>query len=618
MLNWFRDKAKIFLIAIIVTFVILIFVDWGTGRMRNSQSASISIATIDGARMPPELYDESFRVVYARLEAQMQQQGNPSPTSELETMSETIAEASFQEMIETQLEKRYLDHRGWPSAGRAQAAALMRAQIALSGIEDPDAYYAQYSASPGFTAMLDQYVAQIRMIMFPAAARMQNMASSAELEYYIMANYVPITARYVTFRSPIQTPDEAALRSFYDSHPELFTDLPHSRIRYVVIGVQPDGQDFDRALAIVDSLALAGGSADTIVMTRENVLSFTGLDSLTPQGVPSRPFVAPSLRGGMLQSVHEVAVLTVVPRPGDRTGAADTVTVVHWEQPVLPGPDAIRVALYAAEDSRATILSMEVPTTDSLMVLDWGDLYVEESSPIPADFPQSLSAFALDSVWTDSIGPAFFIPSFRGGYPAFLVAKRIETSFDTTMVSYDEAMNSNRLLLTAYSEIQADSSMALADRMMQSMAERGLTLGMYAQAESLEIATTTEFTASATRQASLGDPEAYGGILCSGDFGAAALVAPLLTPIGPFRTGGSAVIAEISSRSEMPMPGDPAVLAPMYLTVQGQHSYPAIRMLVEQLRRSSEVVDLRKQYEAAMDSLRSSGQQQPQAPPIDY
>jgi hypothetical protein len=531
-------------------------------------------------------------------------------------MGEVISEASFQEMIESQLEGRYLRKHDWPQASVSQAEALMRAQIALSGVEDPDSYYEQYSSTPGFASMLAQYVDQIQMMLFPAAARMQNMASKAELEYFISANYVPITARYVVFRAAMTTPSDEQLQAFYGSHPELFTDPPHSRIRYVVVGAAPDQSDFDRALGVVDSLAAAGGPADTIIMTRENVLAFTGIDSLTPQGIPSPPFAGPSLRGGMFQSVHEIMVLGVTPDRGDRTGAGDTVQVIHWEQPVYVGPDAIRIALYAAEDSRTTLLSTEVPAFDTLLVLDWGELYIEESKPLPVGLPQSLGAFALDSIWTDSIGPAFYVPSFRGGYPAFVVAKRLDVVRDTTVVTYEEALGNNRLLLTAYTRIQADSSMAMAARAMQDMADRGLTLGMYAQAESLEVATTPEFTAASVLQASAGDPEGYGGLLTTGEFGLAALVAPLLVPIGPFRTGGSAVIAEISSRSEMPMPGDPTVLTPLYLSVQAQHSFPAIRTLVDQLRRSSVISDLRTEYEAALDSARSNPPD-PQVP-IDY
>ena len=615
MLNWFRDKAKIFLIAIIVTFVILIFVDWGRGTGRNRMSgSSLAVATVDGMRLTPELYDETFREVYSRLESQMQQQGDPSPSTELETMTEMIEDASYNEMVEGVLESRYLHRHGWPGASRSEAVALMKAQIALSGVSDPESYFEQYSATPGFVTMLDRYVEQIRAMLFPAAARMQNMASMSELEYYISAHYSPVAARYVVFRAQIPSPDEATLRSFYDSHPELFTDMPHSRIRYAVLGIQPGSEDYQRSLAVVDSLALSGGSADTIVMTRGNVLGFTGLDSLTPVGVNSRPFMAPSLRSSMLQSVHEIRVLSLTPDGSDRSGASDTVRIVHWEQPVLPGMDVIRTTLYAVEDSRAALLSTEIPQTDSLTVLDWGELYVERSSTLPPDFPQSLNAFALDTVWTDSIGPAFYIPSFRGGYPAFLVARRLETIRDTTIVSFEDALDSNRLLLTAYSRIQADSSTAMASRALRFMRENGMTLGMYAQAESLQISTTPEFTSYAVAQAAQGDPEGYGGLLTNSDFALASLVAPLLTPIGPFRTGSSAALAEITSRSEMPMPGDPSVLSPMYLSVQGQHSLPAIRMFIDRLKRSADIVDMRTEYQAALDSLRAAGEGRTQQP----
>ncbi len=618
MLNWFRDKAKIFLIAIIVTFVILIFVDWGTGRMNRGRGyGNLAVASVDGRELSPEQYDAKFMEVYSRAETMMARQGDPSPSSELQVMTSALEEAAFSELIDSELQSRYLRRLGWPIPGRQHAAALIRAQIALSGVEDPDGYYRQYSETPGFVQMLDQYVAQIYAALFPATSRLQNMASNAELEYSIAMNYSPVTARYIVFRADMAAPSDAELQAFYDGNPGLFTDKPHSTIQYVIAGVQPDAQDLERTRLFVDSLAVSSATADTLVMTRENLLAFGGADSLPVAGTPSGAFVGPSLRGSAGQCVHEFTVLSISPSADDRTGASDTISVAHWEQTVLPGIDAIRNALYDAEDQRVQLLSTSVPESDSLMILDWGQAYVEQGQPVPADFPQSVVSFALDSTYADSIGPAFYIPSFRGGYPAFLLAKRTESSFDTTTVSFDEAYASGRLLLTAYTRMQADSSYALASRAMQEMRSNGLSMGMYAMAESLQIGTTPAFYVTAVRQAALGDPDAYSGILANAEFATAALVAPLLTPIGPFRIGGSAAIAEIESRTEMPMPGDPAVLAPLYLSVQANHSTSAFQALMRFLRSGCEIVDLRDRYEAAADSIRDSQNDDSRAP-LDY
>jgi hypothetical protein len=312
--------------------------------------------------------------------------------------------------------------------------------------------------------------------------------------------------------------------------------------------------------------------------------------------------------------MHVMKVFEV--RTASGSDLDDTLGVIHWEAPALPGTVSMRNTLYAVEDNSGSLLEGEIPWSDSLPIADWGTVTIERGAPQNSTYPPAMVAFALDSAWTDSIGPVCFVPSFQGGYPALIVARRLDQSSESDLMTFEEASASGTLLVTAYTRIQADSSMALARRALSDLAASGLSLGVWAERESLQIVTTPEFTASQVRQNSTLDPDAFGGLLNNGEFGVEALTAPLLTPIGPFRTGGSAVIAEIDTRSEMPMPGDPAVLAPMYLGLQSGHSFAAIRHLISLLREDAGIVDLREEYEAALDSLRGSSPS-PRMP-IDY
>jgi hypothetical protein len=185
-----------------------------------------------------------------------------------------------------------------------------------------------------------------------------------------------------------------------------------------------------------------------------------------------------------------------------------------------------------------------------------------------------------------------------------MVARKLRTNAGG-LVSLDEAMNSGRLLVEAYSAAQSEASALEALMARDYIISTGVSLGMYAAEESLEIVTTQEFTAVSVREAAAGDPAGYLGILSSEEFADAALVAEELEVIGPFTAGGSAFLAEISTRHAPELPEDPTLLAPAYLTAQQNHGTAVLMRTVELLRSHSEIEDLREQYYTTIDSLRA-------------
>jgi len=616
MLTWFRDNAKIFLIVIIVTFVLLIFVDWGTGRHRRHLPGLSAIARIDGKDIPPEEFDASISSVYSRIENQMRAVGHPSPERELSVMYGMIREAAFNEMIDSRLREGYLRSIGWDTPDGATGEAYIKVIFEMMGSTDVETSWRQFAGMPGFREQFNQNMSMMRSVMFPAAGRMQNIASRAELAYRIAASYMPVTARFIAFQSSPPIPDDQQLRSFYDSHPELFTYPPNARVRYAVVAIQPDSSDMAVAAAAVDSMTMSQVPPDTIVLTRGNMLAFASVESLPPVGTLSDNFIGQSMHGSGIPASHRVIVMSVSPiAGGPRTGSPeDTVRVLHWEYPVLPGRSALYRTLQGVEDGMESLLAGGIPWSDSLMVLDWGELHIEENGFLPEGIPISMSAFALDTAWVDSIGPILFSTGYRGGYPALIVAKRLARTLDSRLVPYEEVAASGELLMTAYSSIAAESSMAMAGRALDEMMATGVSLGIYAEAESLLIGTTPEFTAADIRAAAQMDPESYGGLLSNREFALAALTAPILTPIGPFKTGATAMIAEITSRTELPMPADPAVLAPMYLSVESDHGASSVGALMEMLRSVSSVEDLRDEFEQALRESRANPAPAPALP----
>ncbi len=607
MLSWLRNNAKIFLIAIIVIFVVMIFVDWGRGRASAARSAMFVIARINGENILPEQYDAARSQVYSMLENEMQSSGDPAPENQLTTMYNEINEMAYQRMINRQLEADYLESVDWPAAGVNQADALLLNQLRLSGIPDPAQYLDRYRNDPNYNMMLYQLLVQANSRRFPSAVSIENMVSREEVEFELIQKYAPITARYIAFRTTPEVPGEEELVLFYNSNTHLFTDPPNARIRYVTLLVEPSTEDEQRVLMVVDSLALSGTvMPDSITMTREQFLAFTGWNMDLEPGEYSEPFRGSSLSIPGFPAGHSVKLVSIVPVSLEGAPAVDdTLMVLHWEVPVFPGYQTVRNTFWDVEEAIDTLLAESIPWHDSLIVADWGELYIDENTITGYDVPPALKAFALDSIWTDATGPVFYIPNFRGGYPALMVARKLSSS-PGGLVSLEEVQNSGRLLIAAYSELQSEASAIAALAARDKIFNTGVSLSMYAASESLTVQTTPEFTAASIRETVLEDPQGYLGILSNPEFADAALIAPELELIGPFVSGGTAYLVEISTRHSPQLPEDPVFLAPAYLSAQQIHGMTALEQLVEELRSHSQIEDLREQYYATLDSLRAA------------
>ena len=83
MLTWFRDNAKIFLIAVVVIFVGMIFIEWGRGGIDSPGSSRLAMGTVNGEELEPAMYDAARQEVYASMENQMLNMGYPNSESQL-------------------------------------------------------------------------------------------------------------------------------------------------------------------------------------------------------------------------------------------------------------------------------------------------------------------------------------------------------------------------------------------------------------------------------------------------------------------------------------------------------------------------------------------------------
>lgn len=241
--------------------------------------------------------------------------------------------------------------------------------------------------------------------------------------------------------------------------------------------------------------------------------------------------------------------------------------------------------------------------SDTLMLVDFGEMGVYEDSPLSELLTQELKIFAEDTLWTGEYGPLFYYPGYMGGYPAFTMVRRMAYQSGDT-ISLDEALNTGYLQERVLYRLGREASMASAESIMDELRITGTNLGSWAQSESLTVFTTPTFSPAQVRQNSQSDPDAISGILSSEEFSLAAAAAPEFQVIGPFSTGSASVIAEILSRQTPP--SNPNLTTMMYVATQAGHERLSEYNITEYMREGSEVVDLRLEWEEYAQAVEDS------------
>ncbi len=605
MLTWFRNNAKIFLIVIVVIFVGMIFLNWGRGGLQNIEVDKLTVGSVNETGLQPANYDYARQEVYENLKNQMQQMGDPDPENQLALMYNDINNTAFEILVDRTLQDEYLTKLGWESVNPSMAEALLKTQLIMFGIEDVDGYLNDYKEDPNYGATLYQVVGMADRAMFESAISLENMISTSEVEFLLGDVMTTISARYIPFRANPPMPSDEALRNYYDNNSEAFVTLPGSRIRYVTFTVSPSDEDIEITKGIVDSLAISGGGTpDTILVTREQLTQFIGWDVNLNVGELSEPFTAVSMNQPSLRACHSLELLSINPALEDTTGFLDTLTIVHWEVPLFPGYRTIRENFWDLETNAEDILATEFPVYDQQTIIDSGEMLINSNSVVSASIPQSLISFGIDSIWVDSIGPVFYIPQFSNGYPALMVARKLET-IQGGQQSYEEVLANNSLLIEFYTNEQNEGSLQLATEAMNTINANGYDLQSYADAESLIVYPTQQFSPVSVRQWAHSDEAAYKGLLGCNEFANAATIATEYTVLGPFTNNGVSYLAEVVSRTEPELPENPAQLTGFYLSVQNGHHNVYSSRIMAVIRKNADIQDNRIQYYNTLDSLRA-------------
>ncbi len=608
MLSWFRDNAKIFLVAIIVIFVVMIFVDWGSGRNRAVSPETMAIASVNGNPILPGVYDAARNEVYTSLQTQMERSGNPYPENELALLYSDINEAAFDLMVERTLQREFLDRLEWKPIHPGLADHLVLAQIRLAGIPDPETYFQQFRNDPNYGSAAYQLLAQADRSRFSSAMNLFRMNSRAEALFMAQDMYTQVQARYVPFRATPELPGDSELEAFYHERTDLFQLPARAVLRYATVLISPSPEDEAFTLNLVDSLAMAGGGVpDTLSVTRIQMLENLGWNLDLAPGTLSTPFRGRSLQNPQspITACHSVELLQLHPGP-DASGALDTLVIVHWELPAYPGMNTIREALWRLQDLQDAMMETPNPfVADNLPIVDWGEITVTKDTPLTASLTRSMVSFALDTLWADSTGPVFYNPSFQGGYPALTVAERLSYSPGGTL-SLEEAMENGMLLLEAYTEIQAEQALNAAGQALARCESTGCDLAMLAESDTLELYSTEPFSPMSVRMWAASGEASYRGLLGCEDFADAALLAPEYTVIGPFVNGGVAYLAEVTGRSLPDLESQQGMLVSVYLSLEQGRSQEFDGRFLQMIRDRALVEDLREQFFAAVDSMRAA------------
>ncbi len=605
MLTWFRNNAKIFLIAVVVIFVGMIFFQWGLGGVQNIEVDKLVVGTVNGTGLQPASYDAVRDEVYNNMKSQMQQMGDPDPENHLALMFNDINNSAFDILVDRTLQNEYLKQLGWEPVKPSIAQALLKTQLQIFGIEDPDGYMKEYENDPNYRSTLYQLIAQADRAMFGAAVSLENIISANEVEFLLQDAMTSVSARYIPFNSSPEIPSQDELEEFYNANTDLFVSSPGATIRYATFSIQPTQEDIEATLAMVDSLALSGtGMPDTFSVTRAQLAGFSGWNIDLSTGDLSEPFLAASMNQTSMMAGHSVELLSVNSTVEDTTEGSDTLTLVHWEIPLFPGYRTVREAFWDLEENAESILVTESPVYDQQSLVDYGEIAISIETTPSATVPQALISFATDSIWTDTIGPVFYVPSLTTGYPALMVARKLE-EIQGGQLSLQEALDSNAILLELYTQRQQDESFAMASSALSGIESSGLSLDEWAAAESLEIYDTQQFNPVSVRQWAGSEQSAYRGLLGCKDFADVSLLADEFTVQGPFSNNGVTYLAEIISRTDAQIPENRSQLAGFYLSVQNSHNQVFFGRLMASLRSNADIQDQRGQYYNTMDSLRA-------------
>lgn len=621
MLTWLRDNAKIFLIATIVIFVALIFLRWGMGEGENISRNPYErpIATVDGKDILSEEYQQALQSWSQRYRSMLEQSGNPDPESMLSLMSDKISEEAFQGLIDQKLQGIYLHDHNWHDFTVRQAEELLIAQIGMQDLGEMTAR--EYldmikSEQPGsYQQYLYQAYIHGSSMRFPLASGMVSMVSLEEVNYLILANTGQITARYIVIDTIPSIPDEAYFREFYESKPELFNRPAGSRLRYITVQVLPEYSDLEFAMDRIDSLTYSTPGS-TIAATRSQITEVFGDSIRIETGERTEPFLGmysanPSISSYhvlLLDSLHEsIDTLTL----DSISIQDDTLFLQTWEVPLLPQYSTIRRIMWDLESGMEDMLAESVPEVpDSLVIVDFGEMLVEQDTPLSGIISEELVTFASDTLWNDPLGPVFYNPSYRGGYPAFTMVRRLDY-FPADTSGYEEAVDSGLLHEAAMFALRRETAMTKALGIVNDIRSSGINLATYASTESLQVFSTPAFTAAQIKGNALTDPEAVGGLLYSEEFAETALIAPEFEVIGPFRTGVSCVIVEILSR-QLPAENQ-NMQAMMYISAQYGHEQFGAENIIQNLRATSDIHDMREEWsqyvETVEDSLRTEQEQ---------
>jgi parvulin-like peptidyl-prolyl isomerase len=369
-----REKTKVVLFMVLLAFVGLVFFDWGMQGAQGPRSSGNAIGKVNGEDIS---YDEYLRTRQQLTESFEARSGSPPGSMDYDA----IEEETWATLVRTALLRQEIKKLGITTSDpevveilKTSPPEFLRAQPVFQneqGQFDP-ARYQQALADPNFDWVpVEQYLHEtIPGSKLENYVAMNARTTKSEVRRRFLEENEKVRVRYVASipaAAPAETPDDAAVRAYYDSHQDEFRAGERAVLQMVKFPKSATAEDTSLVRADLEDvrkmLVEKGESFEELARTwsedpsaeRGGDLGFFGKGDM----VPEFEAVAFSLPVGQISPVFASPFGFHIVRVEERKteGGEEKVRARHILMKVEPSNTTSRAQQQAAEDFLAAVKS---------------------------------------------------------------------------------------------------------------------------------------------------------------------------------------------------------------------------------------------------------------------
>jgi peptidyl-prolyl cis-trans isomerase D len=233
MLKYMRTHATSWFIKILLVLIIVVFVMWGMGRMKNKEETII--AKVDGGYITRAEFDRTYNDLYAYYTKMFGQQVSPDLLKGL-----NIKQQALEQLINTTLIRQAIQELGFRVSENALRDAILHYPAFQRDGKFNRNLYARFLGSMGldeetFQEQFQTNFMNQRMLSLIADTGVV-ITDEEEAELYLLENeqinlsFVKISPNAFTDRVTVTQDD---LKGYYADHGEEFRTPPYVAVRYL-------------------------------------------------------------------------------------------------------------------------------------------------------------------------------------------------------------------------------------------------------------------------------------------------------------------------------------------------------------------------------------------------